>query len=114
MKKLIYLLVLLPLISYSQKVAIQDAQKDVAQFYDLLQRHSSYYHLDEVSQEVEKAFGLLQTRWPQQDSVEIIHLTLALERIMALIPDRHASVKFKAFDEDQVEIYNFHFPLSIA
>lgn len=96
----------------AQNISKVHALEDLEEFETLLERESSYYQLSEF--DFKDAINKVETRFNKQDSIPVYELAYAIEKIVSELIDRHASVKMKNFDEDKIEMFDLHFPFSLA
>lgn len=88
------------------------ALEDLNEFKELLETQSSYFQLSDFN--FEHLFMQLKTEISTVDSISIYQLAYKFEKIISETIDRHASVKIEDFDEDDIEMFNLHFPFTIA
>lgn len=96
----------------SQNIEKEAALADFNEFVQLLEIQSSYFQVADYN--FESHFQKVKEKISSRDSVPIHFLAFKMEKIIAETFDRHASVKIKDFDEENIEIFNLHFPFAIA
>ena len=114
MKKLLLVLAVL-LCAYScpcQNIAKEVALADVEEFVQLLKTQSSYFQYSDY--DFENSFERLRARIAMEDSIPIHVLAYEMEKIVAEMIDRHASVRAEDFDEDEEAMFDLHLPFAVA
>ncbi len=109
------IIILAILFSYdckSQNIEKEAALADLKEFIQLLETQSSYFQVADYN--FESHFEKVKEKISYQDSVPIHFLAFQMEKIIAETFDRHASVTMEDFDEDDIGIFNLHFPFAVA
>lgn len=99
-------------IGFSQFISSAHAQEDLMEFKGLLETQSSYFQLSDADWEL--YFRQLSQEIESRDSVSIPFLAFEMEKGIAKTRDRHANIRMDDFEEDDVELFNLHFPFFTA
>lgn len=88
------------------------ALEDLEEFQKILELESSYIHL--ANFDYKKEIETLKTKVQSSESISLLFLTNEMGKIVAKIGDRHSSVRYYDFEEDDFENAGLFFPYAIA
>ena len=99
-------------LSFAQFVQRKEALADLKEFKISLEKQSSYFQLSDF--DFESRYKQVEKKIAIQDSIPIYFLAYEFEKIITETIDRHANIRMDDFEEDDFEMFNLHFPFSLA